>query len=73
MQNLIDYHYVVAAVVFSLIGLIVFALAFLLLEILTPKVAVWKEIVEKQNMALAVLVGAFALGIAFIIGSAIHG
>jgi len=73
MQNLIDYHYVVAAVVFSVIGLIVFALAFLLLEVLTPKVAVWKEIVEKQNMALAVLIGTFALGIAFIIGSAIHG
>jgi putative membrane protein len=73
MQNLIDYHYVVAAVVFSLIGLIVFAAAFLLLEVLTPKVAVWKEIVEKQNMALAVLLGALALGIAFIIGSAIHG
>lgn len=73
MQNLIDYHYVVAAVVFSLIGLIVFALAFLLLEILTPKVAVWREIVEKQNMALAVFLGSFALGIAFIIGSAIHG
>ena len=73
MSNLIDMHYVIAAVVFSVIGLIVFAVAFLLLEVLTPKVAVWKEIVEKQNMALAVLLGAFALGIAFIIGSAIHG
>ena len=73
MSNLIDMHYVVAAVVFAVIGLVVFGVAFLLLEVLTPKVAVWKEIVEKQNMALAVLLGAFALGIAFIIGSAIHG
>lgn len=73
MSNLIDMHYVVAAVVFAVIGLVVFGVAFLLLEVLTPKVAVWKEIVEKQNMALAVLVGAFALGIAYIIGSAIHG
>lgn len=73
MPNLIDFHYVVAAIIFSLIGLAVFAVAFLLLEVLTPKVEVWKELVEKQNVALAIFLGAMALGIAFIIGSAIHG
>jgi len=70
---MVDMHYVVAALVFSLIGLAVFAIAFLLLEVLTPKVAVWKELVEKQNVALAIFLGAVALGIAYIIGSAIHG
>lgn len=73
MPNLIDFHYVVAALIFSLIGLMVFAIAFLLLEVLTPKVQVWKELVEKQNVALAIFLGAMALGIAYIIGSAIHG
>ncbi len=73
MSNLIDFKYVVAALVFALIGLVVFAVAFILLEVLTPKVEVWKELVEKQNVALAVFLGAAALGIAYIIGSAIHG
>lgn len=70
---MIDPHYIVSALVFSVIGLAVFAAAFLLLEVMTPKVAVWKELVEKQNVALAVFLGAAALGIAYIIGSAIHG
>jgi uncharacterized membrane protein YjfL (UPF0719 family) len=70
---MIDPHYIVSAFVFSLVGLVVFAAAFLLLEVLTPKVAVWKELVEKQNVALAVFLGAVALGIAYIIGSAVHG
>lgn len=70
---MVDMHYVVAALVFSLIGLAVFAVAFMLIEVLTPKVAVWKEIAEKQNIALAIFLGSVALGIAYIIGSAIHG
>lgn len=70
---MVDMHYVVAALIFSLIGLAIFAIAFLLLEVATPKVAVWKELVEKQNVALAIFLGAVALGIAYIIGSAIHG
>jgi uncharacterized membrane protein YjfL (UPF0719 family) len=36
-------------------------------------VQVWKEICEKQNMALAVFLGSVAIGIAIIIASAIHG
>jgi len=70
---MVDMHYVVAALVFSLIGLAVFAIAFMLIEVLTPKVEVWKEIAEKQNIALAIFLGSVALGIAYIIGSAIHG
>ena len=73
MSNLIDFKYVVAAVVFALIGLVVYAIAFVLLEVMTPKVEIWKELVEKQNVALAVFLGAMAIGIAYIIGSAIHG
>ncbi len=73
MSNLIDFKYVVAAVVFALIGLVVYAIAFILLEVMTPKVEIWKELVEKQNVALAVFLGAMAIGVAYIIGSAIHG
>ncbi|MBN9550594.1 MAG: DUF350 domain-containing protein [Alphaproteobacteria bacterium] len=71
--GLIDLKLVVASLVYSGLGLVVFVVAFVLLDLLTPKVQVWKEICEKQNMALAIFLGAVAIGIALIIASAIHG
>lgn len=71
--RLIDLKLVVASLVYSGIGLVVFVIAFLLLDLVTPKVHVWREICEKQNMALAIFLGSVAIGIALIIASAIHG
>jgi uncharacterized membrane protein YjfL (UPF0719 family) len=73
MNDMISMKYVVSALLFSGIGLGVYILGFVVLDMLTPKVNIWKEIVEKQNMAVATLMGACMLGIAIIIGSAIHG
>jgi len=73
MTGLIDLKLVVASLVYSSLGLVVFVIAFVLLDLLTPKVQVWKEICEKQNMALAIFLGSVAIGIALIIASAIHG
>jgi putative membrane protein len=33
----------------------------------------WREINEKQNVALAILVGSIAIGLALIVAAAIHG
>jgi putative membrane protein len=73
MNDIIELKYVVSAILFSGIGLVVFVVGFVVLDILTPKVNVWKELVEKQNIAVAILLGACMLGIATIIASAIHG
>ena len=73
MENMISLKYVVNSLVFAFIGLFVYAIGFALLDIITPKVSIWKEIVEKQNVAVAIFVGALAYGIATIIASAIHG
>ncbi|MGJ4857114.1 DUF350 domain-containing protein [Labrys sp. KB_33_2] len=73
VSGLIELKYVVASLVYSGIGLVVFVIAFWLLDLLTPKVQVWKELCEKRNTALAIFLGAVALGIAIIIASAIHG
>ncbi|OCC05001.1 hypothetical protein BA190_11150 [Labrys sp. WJW] len=70
---MIELKYVVASLVYSGIGLLVFVIAFWLLDLLTPKVQVWKELCEKRNTAMAIFLGAVALGIAIIIASAIHG
>lgn len=73
MNDIINLKYVASALIFSGMGLGIFIAGFVVLDILTPKVNIWKELVEKQNVAVAILMGACVLGIAIIIGSAIHG
>ena len=63
---------VVTTVVFVVLGLIVFALAFLIIAKATP-FSVRKEIEDDQNIALAIVIGAVILGSAIIIAAAIHG
>lgn len=72
MESFIELKYVVGALVFSLLGIIVLSIAMIIFDKLTPG-CLWNEIIEKQNVALALVVGATALGIAQIIASAIHG
>lgn len=60
----------VSAVVFALLGILVFAASFFILDRLTPY-SLWKEIVERQNTALATLIGLVSLGIGIIIAAAI--
>ena len=62
---------VVAAVVFAVLGIVVFILAFVVIDRLTPY-TLWREIIEEHNTALAVLIGAIALGMSIIIAAAIH-
>ena len=61
----------VAAMVFALLGISVFAISFMILDRLTPY-SLWAEIVEKQNTALAMLIGLVSLGLGIIIAAAIH-
>lgn len=60
------------AVVFTVIGLVLFGFAFLLMNKFSP-FSIRKEIEEDQNTALAVLMGSVILGIAIIVAAAIHG
>jgi uncharacterized membrane protein YjfL (UPF0719 family) len=59
------------ATAFAFLGILVFAVTFVIVDKLTPY-DLWKEIVEGKNTALAILVGALSLGIGIIIASAIH-
>lgn len=63
---------IMTAVIFVGIGLIVFAIAFLIVVLVAP-FSVKKEIEEDQNTALAIIIGALIIGIAIIIASAING
>jgi putative membrane protein len=59
------------SIVYALIGVLVFWLSFIVIDKITPY-NLWEEIVEKQNMALGMVVAAMCLGISVIVAAAIH-
>ena len=63
---------VVTTLIFVILGLIVFALAFLVIAKASP-FSVRKEIEEDQNVALAIVIASVILGTALIIAAAVHG
>ena len=63
-------QHLVAALVYALLGILIFVFAFVVLDRLTPG-SLWKEIIDEHNTALAVLSGAIAIGISIIIAAAI--
>jgi uncharacterized membrane protein YjfL (UPF0719 family) len=60
------------SILYALIGVLVFWICFLIIDKLTPY-ELWKELVEKQNVAVAIVVGAMALGISIIVAAAVVG
>jgi putative membrane protein len=59
------------SILFALLGVFLFVAMFLIIDKITPY-HLWRELVEKQNTALAIVVGSFALGICIIVAAAIH-
>lgn len=72
MENLINIQSLVSAIIFSILGSFAFAIAFKVIDMLTPN-DMWHEILEEHNNALAIVVGSIAIGIALIISAAISG
>jgi uncharacterized membrane protein YjfL (UPF0719 family) len=73
MMTLPEFHWapMVAALVYATLGLVVFAVAFVVVDRMTPY-HLWKEIIDEKNTALAIVVGAVAIGISIIVSSAIR-
>ena len=63
-------HNLAAAAVYAALGIVLFVLAFSAVNRLTPG-TLWKELIEEHNTALAIVVGAMAIGISIIIAAAI--
>ncbi|MGH9627973.1 MAG: DUF350 domain-containing protein [Bryobacteraceae bacterium] len=68
-----DFHpgYILNAIVYATLGILLFIAAFVLVDKMTPY-DLWREICENRNTALAIMVGAMSLGISIIIASAVH-
>jgi putative membrane protein len=65
MNNLLN------AIMYSLLGIVIFVLAFVIIDKVTP-FHLWNEIVREKNVALAVLIGAMSIGMCIIIAAAVH-
>lgn len=72
MDQLIKLKDIAATLVYSFIGLGLFWAAVMIFDRVTPG-DFWKEILEKQNTAVAIVVAALAIGISIIVGLSIHG
>ncbi|GAA4925337.1 DUF350 domain-containing protein [Mucilaginibacter defluvii] len=72
LHELINFKYIVASIVYSVIGILILLIAFWIIEKITPE-NLWKEIIEKHNIALAIVCASFMIAVAIIISSAIHG
>jgi putative membrane protein len=61
-----------ASVVYSLLGLVMFGLAYKVLGVILP-FSIRKELEEDQNTAVGIVLGCMMLGLSIIIAAAIHG
>ena len=61
-----------ATIIFAAIGIVLAIVAFKLLDLFTPG-KLNEEILQKQNIAAAILAAAFILGICIIVAAAVHG
>ncbi len=71
MNGLVNPSDLAASLIYSIIGILVFCTAFIVVDRLTPY-DLWKELVEKQNKALALVVAGVGLGLCIIIAASIH-
>lgn len=60
------------SILYALIGVLIFWISFRIIDRITPY-DLWQEIIEKQNVALGLVVAAMSLGICVIVAAAIHG
>lgn len=61
----------VAAVLFAVLGIVIFVLAFVVIDRLTPG-ELWHDLLRERNTALAIVMAGIAIGLSIIIAAAIH-
>lgn len=72
MESAFNISHLISAIVYSVYGGLAFAIAFKVLNWLTPN-DFWTEILEEHNNALAIVIGGISIGLSIIIAAAIKG
>ena len=63
---------IIGSVLYALIGIGILAIFFVVLDKLTPY-HLWTEIVDKKNVALAIVLGSMCIAVGLIVAAAVHG
>ena len=63
---------IIGSVLYALIGIGILAVFFVILDKLTPY-HLWTEIVDKKNVALAIVLGSMCIAVGLIVAAAVHG
>ncbi|HEY3635099.1 MAG TPA: DUF350 domain-containing protein [Caldimonas sp.] len=63
---------IIGSVLYAVIGIAVLAIFFVVLDKLTPY-HLWTEIVDKKNVALAIVLGSMCIAVGLIVAAAVHG
>lgn len=72
MKNLLDVQHLVAAVIYSGLGAVVFFAWFVIFDKVTPY-DLWQELIVKQNRALATVMSGLSIAMGIIIAAAMIG
>jgi uncharacterized membrane protein YjfL (UPF0719 family) len=67
-----DVRILILSLVYAVVGMVLLYLGYRIFDWLTPS-DMQKKIFEEGNTAVAITVGLFILGLAVVIGAAIHG
>lgn len=65
-------EHVGAAAIYALLGIVIFGLAFFIVDRVTPG-HLWKALHEEKNTALAIFLGCCAIALGLIIAAAVNG
>ncbi|HWV14658.1 MAG TPA: DUF350 domain-containing protein [Cellvibrio sp.] len=72
MHDIINLHSFIASLLYSVMGVAIFWICFIVIDKITPY-NLWKNIVEDRNQALATIVAAMSISIAIIIAASLVG
>lgn len=64
---------IVNSLVFGGIGIVMLVISWFVFDLIAYKIDFAKELVENKNIAVAIIIGAFLLGIAHIIANVVGG
>lgn len=72
MKNMLDMQHLLAAIVYSGLGAVVFFIWFAIFDKVTPY-DLWQEVIVKQNRALATVMAGLSISMGIIIAAAMIG
>jgi putative membrane protein len=59
-----------AMVIFAIVGILLMVLGFKVFDWITPKIDIQKELAERNNIAVGIVIGSVIIGVALVVAAA---